>query len=544
MASRSLPYTPELDAALDAIERQEQDDCTPDAERLRRWRAGDLSFKLLPHQRASYDSFKEWNAWRQTPEYAQHVVDVGAQFDDVFVDYSGRRVGKTAEKILLLTEIALTRQDALLTYFTAFQTDIGSIIIPLANMLVMGRDCPVDCRPVLRPKHSVHGMCLQFREQGSYIKLVGVDKHPDSLRGQFSDGVVGSETSFIRSHALDGQGLEYIVRSVLLPQFQHRPWAFLILETSAPKDVDHPMITLFKPDAELRDACVERTLDDNTSLSKDEYDKAIRQSGGRGHIDCEREYFNVVQRDPISTLVPEFSEERHVVDEPDLPAYAHAYVGMDPGSRDHLAVVWAYWDFARAKLVVQRSFSRPNITTTPVSDLLRATELELWEHLRYWNGREAVKNPFRRVSDVDLRLIGDLAREHGIQFVPTAKDDPDAQLYALRNAFLADKIEIVRDSGPLAAQLMVARRNRSGNDWERSPVHGHFDAVAALVYLWRNVVQTANPNPDPRIRDRPAEQAWVPHDSRRVTNEQRAVERMTMPTGMKPWSRKGRTQWR
>ena len=295
-----LPYTPELAAALAKAQA-----ANVESDETRRWRKGDLSWKLLPHQRTSYGAFYAWNERRQTPEYAQHVERVGAQFDDVFVDYSARRVGKTSEKILILAEAAIRRPNSVLTYFTALHVDIGGVIMPLARELVMGQDCPTECRPVFRAKNAIHGMGLAF-PNGSYLKLVGVDKNPDGLRGRFSDGIVGTETSFVKSNALDGQGLDYIVKSVLLPQLQRRPWAFLVLETSAPKDPEHPMLTIFKPDAEARGACIERTLDDNTSLSEAEYNKTIRQAGGRGDINCEREYFNIVERDPSqsSGLIP------------------------------------------------------------------------------------------------------------------------------------------------------------------------------------------------------------------------------------------------
>lgn len=466
------------------------------------WRCGHLAWLLDPHQRAVYDKIKGWEA--EPPD----SVALGALYDSVYVLDIGRRWGKTWLCLLILMEWAIQRDGALLTYATAEKQQIRSIVIPLFRKLVAS--CPPDMRPEYHGSSEGMEQGLYFANK-SVIKLVGVDKDPHRLRGQASDGGCFSEAAHMKD-------LEESVSGIFLPQFQRRPWARLILESTAPTQPDHDFDRVFIPDAEKRGAYVFGTIDDNLAISEDEKAKCIREAGGRDSPRCRREYYGVRVRDPERVLVPEFDMDRHVVPAAALerPRYAHAYVGVDPGTRDMLGIVWAYWDFERAKLVVERSYAERNVTTTPVADLLKRTERELWygskaepEHIRraandndlrvgsirYWNGKRFMPNPYLRVSDTDLRLIGDLVREHGIAIAPTPKDDAEAQLYSLRNAFLANKIEILAESGPLAIQLKRGMWNEKRTEWERTDALGHLDCVAALIYLWRNVVRTLNPYP-------------------------------------------------
>lgn len=576
--SRPIAAPPELDALLADVQRGEIEGDNHEREAL--WRSGSRRWLMQPHQLRVYDAFKEWNAYRQTPEYADFVERVGAKYDDVFMNLAGRRVGKTSETILTLDEhanlivmSALVRI-AVLTYFTAYQKDIGEIIVPLYEQLT--EDCPREIRAEYRGRRGPIPMGL-FYPNGSYIKLVGVDKNPNGLRGRFSDGMAGSEAAFMKTDSL-GRGLRYAVKSILLPQFQRRPWAFLILETSQAEDPEHDTVIEFRPDCEARGAFVERTLDDNTSLDPREKAKAIRQSGGRGDPDCEREFFNKLHRDETLYVVPEFNEELHAVLPAPLPRHAFALVSSDPGTADMHAYVAGFYDFARAKGVVQWSWAKRNASTRECACVLAWAEWRLWgrwpdhkmatipiretgghlgwvellkslvtgapesaeraaskaaieadavelhrmasvpmhdeprppdrwrrfvppEHFGFWDGHAYAQNPLSRVSDVDLRFIGDMWTDFGSNFSPTAKDDVRAQISAVRNAFGANEIEIWKSAGPVISHVKNAVKAESrnpraqGRGWQKHPVYGHYDCLAALIYWWRNVERVRNPNP-------------------------------------------------
>lgn len=227
----------------------------------------------------------------------------GATLDDVWVEMLARRFGKTAKWIVGATQICLQRPGFIGTYATAFQKDIAEIIVPLTNILL------ADGPPSIRPKYqgtkqgSHEGL---FFPNGSIIRLVGIDEHPDALRGRFSDFFIISEAGFVK-------GLEETVRSVILPQFQRRPHAFLALESSAPKQPGHDFLRTFVPDAKVRRAYCERTIDDNKAITDKDKAKFVRQSGGRGHPVCEREYYNIIKLDTESAVIPDFDPLQHIV---------------------------------------------------------------------------------------------------------------------------------------------------------------------------------------------------------------------------------------
>jgi hypothetical protein len=463
------------------------------------WRAGDLSWKLDPHQLEIYDAFNEWNRRRHTPEYVALCRTIVGAMDSVWDEELCRRFGKTAKWIVQLDEIAIQRPGSVLTYGTAFQKDIGDIIVPLQNMLAA--DAPDDVRPRYRGSYGAYSSpVLHFPSTDSVIKLVGIDKNPDGLRGRFSDGIVISE-------ARDVRDLESIVRGILLPQFQRRAWAFLALESSTPKDLDHDLITKFKPDAIARSAYVMRTLDANQVITADERERYIREAGGRGHPECEREYFCRVTRDPERMIVPEFDRAKHV--RPMVrPEHAQTFVFVDPGMSDRCGIIWCYWDWMAQVLVVERSWAQFNAGTDLVAKVMRDTEAELWGTgpagaLTYWSPdrRKLMPNPVERWTDVDLRLAHDLKSLHGIDIavIDKAPGSGDADVQQLRLAVHSDQVVVLPDSGPLADELEAGKRKKGGspNDWERSPVFGHYDLIATLKYGVRKVWLARSRNPFP-----------------------------------------------
>jgi hypothetical protein len=509
------------------------------------WRSLDLlSYKLDPHQLETDLLFDEWNERRGTVEYEEQVVAAGAELDDVWVEEVGRRFGKTAKWIVKLTVIALTRPGAVLLYGTAYQKDIAEIIVPLAEILL--GDGPEDMKPVYKTSKGGMNEGLYF-PNGSVIKLAGLDEHPNAFRGRFSDGIVLSEAGFMKR-------LKHLLQSVLLPQFQRRPWAFLVLESSTSEQLDHEFLQWAVPDAKLRGAYLTRTIDDNHVITEREKAKAIRQAGGRGSPTCEREYYCKQVREPIGTVIPEFDAAIHVR-EMTLPAYYVAMTAADPGMQDLFGQVWGYWDFDAACAVVNGSWAARNASTRKVAAINAAFERRLygaqcpatlasiplqtkgrvigWDDLLrgekyapdarrlaseaqaerrmpqewainhpstqsvFWDGSKFVQNPYRRVSDIEKRLMADLDLEFGYLFFPTAKDDAEAQVNVVRNALATGKLVFTPDAGPVIDHVNYARWNEKRTDWERHTVHGHYDCLAALIYFMRNLLLIRSMRPFP-----------------------------------------------
>lgn len=454
---------------------------------------GELSWLLHDDQLRVYRHYREWE---QRPP-----ANEGGQFARIYVLDIGRRWGKTTLRFVIRCEDCLRHPGRTYRYASAYQKNVDEIVNDISRYVL--DTAPDDVRPTYGTRRGV-GTGFFF-PNGSVLLLVGLDQNPDGLRGRASDGDDISEAAFVR-HLVSS------VKNVLYAQYQGRPWARMCLESSAPLETESDYDTTFLADSQLRQAYAYATIDDNPRLSADERDEFIRAAGGREHPDCQREYFNMRVRDPQRTVVPEFVASKHVVRRA-VPQYAYAFTFADPGTRDLFGLVWAYWDWWRQKLVVQRSWAECNAGTTRVASVCADTERELWGGgtdnnvaapatapqalLQYWDGQQLRSNPHLRVSDVDLTFITDAKIDHGMTFLPAnkarleekeagaARRAGEANLYLLRKAIGDGVIEIWPDSGPLQMQLERGMWNEQRTDFERTPALGHLDCVKALAYGYR-----------------------------------------------------------
>src|SRR3990172_1713837 len=506
------------------------------------YRSGHLRWKLQDHQIGPYDAFREWNIDRQTTHHVAKNRAVGGLFHNVWLDESGRRVGKTAETIIEGVEEMIQRPHSRGMIFTPHQKKIGGIIVPLAKALF--RDAPKDYRPVYRGTHGADHEGLYLPATDSWCKLVGVDMHPDALRGEWLDWCAGTEAAFVR-------GLGSLVRETIQPQFQHKPWGWLKLESSTAKQPDHDFNAIFREDAQVRAEAhrpkawcyVKRRMEDNPALTADEIEVELDKAGGRNPPGVRREYFCEEVRDPEGTVIPEFDAltrerpyTRHVVAAGSpLPKYARCYAGMDQGySKDPLGLVFAVHDFERNKLIFVAEHFELNMGLHRVGEVVRDIESRIWwtQHrqpgdktaplidirdvtrtagglvwappepaITYWHEEQFRPNPYKRVCDVDPRMVGDLAVHYAINFEQTAKDDPEAARNEFRLGFTQDRYEIWAETCPnLVKQLRSGVWNELRTDYERSPTLGHLDVMQAAIYLTRNVMWKLNPHP-PAIID-------------------------------------------
>lgn len=470
------------------------------------WARGRLRWKLDAHQRRIYDRYRQW-------EERPHQLSEAGEMRRIYVLDISRRWGKTFLCLIIKFEDCIRAPNTTHTYACAFAKDIAEIVLPLSDDIC--EDAPEGIGPSFRSSKEGRSMGLFF-PNGSQLRLVGIDVNPRGLRGRRSDGFVVSEAGHVK-------GLEKTVKNVVYPQFQRIPHARMILESNAPEDPEHDFDKVFIPDAQKRGAYEFQTIDDNDALPADEKEEFIAAAGGRGSPTCDREYYGLRIRNIENTVIPEFDITRHVVPVT-VPQYAHCYIYADPGTRDKYALVFAYWDFFRAKLVVQRSWAKTNAGLREVAEQVRAAKEELWSRwdddkaefvpaLMYWDGAKLCPNPYRSASDHDARAILELNREHNIKFIAAdkkhAKADtqagsarriPEAKLLALRQAFRDDAIEIsdqdvtLGERGALPLQLQKGKWNDARTDFERSPLLGHLDCVMALSYLWNGLQRNLNPN--------------------------------------------------
>jgi len=282
--------------------------------------------------------------------------------------------------------------------------------------------------------------------------------------------------------------LEYLVKDILLPQTLETDGTLLISSTP-PKTPAHEYVALAL-DAEARGHYVRKTIFD-TDYPREQIDEYIKSSGGLNSTTFRREYMAEFVVDEALAIVPEWKNE-YVQDIPRTEAFHlwHKYVGLDIGVRDFSVLLYGYYDFTYARLVIEDEVILNGHKVT--SEGLATADRDKVFALGY--------NPvYLRVSDNNnLALLQDLSAKHNLPFMATSKDSLVAMVNNLRVWVDGGRVIVHPRCKNLAGALKngIWRNIKAiGRDFARTQEYGHFDALAALIYLVRNVNQHSNPLP-------------------------------------------------
>jgi hypothetical protein len=524
--------------ALSALSEQEQ--------RYICWRAGDLSYMVLPYQRDVYGAIWAWQGDKHSLVKRRAWKAKGAKYHSLWLLEIGRRWGKTVLVLLILIEFCIRRPGSVGLLCTAYQNSIGSIILKIIKTVFEPEAPPGYC-PEYRTSKDGETQILYIPAVDATIKLVGLDLHSGKTRGNFQDFVVITEAGFVT-------GLRDTYTSVIQPQLKGRPWAWTIMESSTSDVPDHEFQTEFKEDAQLREAHTLRTIDD-TDMTEEEIELELDSVGGRHTAVAQREYYCRVIADEQRAVCPSFNELLHVVpaNDVELPLYALAYTSLDPGVRDKCGIVFFYLDFINGLITVQSTYAESNKNTDVIAEVIRTTEAELWQAvpvaprpprelriqdllkpttpvrapgaglqhateiigakvlpgavvwdapegaLTWWDDekRSLRANPSRRISDVATQMQLDLRQLHGLSFETAVKGKGSkrAHINNLDVLLKQCRIRIIKNEAnkSLIAQLRSGRWNEKRTDFEESKTLGHLDALMALAYGVRVVAWEKNP---------------------------------------------------
>jgi hypothetical protein len=431
------------------------EDMDPEIARRLCWPAGRLKWKLKPHQHQLYELYR-------ATEHRKIVF------------HCSRRLGKSYTLLSLAAEECLRRR-VRVPYAAPTQKNVREILIPTMQEIM--RDCPKHLRPEYRSQDGK----FVFKGTGSEIPLAGTDgNNADRMRGSAADLAILDEAGFM-------DNLRYVVHSILLPQLLTTNGR-LILSSSSPISPSHDFV-YFLAEAEMAGAYKKLTIhDDSRPEVIDRIPEWMEESGGAESTEWKREYLCELVTDKNLAIIPEMTEQMAqaiVHDKYQRPAYYDAYVGMDVGFVDLTAVVFGYYDFLNATLVIENELAISKMTTEDLARGISLAERETWGD----------QKPFLRVSDVEPIVINDLSQLHGLHFSPTAKDDKEAAVNGLRLLVAQKKLVIHPRCKNLIAHLKYGVWTKNRKTFERVEGFGHFDFIDALVYLVRNVRREKNPWP-------------------------------------------------
>jgi hypothetical protein len=436
------------------------------------WSRGNLTYKLDETQRkikASLSSTKERK----------------------FFLLCSRRLGKSFTLVLEAFETALKKPLSRILYLAPTGKDAADIVTDIVD----GHLLP-DCPSALRPDYDKQQKFYTFKN-GSTIRFRGVNgEHAESLRGGAADLVILDECGTM-------DDLAYVVSSVVMPMTL-TTGGRILLATTPSRSPGHDSVAIYE-DLAGRNATVKFTILDNPRVApevkaeflieagepRDLVDEIVAGTKAPTTTTALREYFCEFVTDAASAVLPEMTAEaeKDIVRSTIRPPFFDAYVAMDPGFQDRTAILYGYWDFRRARLVIEDESLMHRPSTSDIASEIARKERSLWSN----------QEPYARVSDVDPRLIADLWQLHRIQFRASEKQDSLGAINLVRNMIQAREIEISPRCVHLIRQMKNAIWNNKATDFARagskSP-DGHFDLVAALKYLCRGVNRHHNPFPE------------------------------------------------
>lgn len=409
----------------------------------------------------------------------QRVIEiaVNASKGKLYVLNIARQFGKSFWAVNKAIKTAIKKKNSVIKIGTAFLSDLEEFILPTFERVFS--DCPIDIRDKIRYDSKRSKFIFP---NGSQIKLIGLDKKPNGLRGNTIDLIIIDECGFVGN-------LDYLYKSIIIPATIHRPDAEVILISTPPSSPDHPFSDYCQR-AELEGCYSHFTIYDNPMVTPEMIEELIKESGGVDSVTWKREYLaqNVV--DANLAIIPEWKDlYAEVEEETEYNQFYHNYEGMDLGVKDFTAVLFGHYNFKGAYLYIkdELTMNGPAMTTITLKDAILNKEKEVF-----------TQPPvvYRRISDNNnLMLIQDLGYLHGLHFTATSKDSLDAMVNEVRVMVGQGKIKINPKCKKLIGCLKYGIWNNKRSEFSRSSVYGHFDHLAALIYLVRNLDKSTNPIP-------------------------------------------------
>jgi hypothetical protein len=422
----------------------------------------------------------------------QKIIKSGILDDSskISVVMCARRLGKSYLALTMAIEACLKNPDTIVKYVFPKQKAAKKNILPIMKTIL--EDCPKHLRPVFMAADLLYKF-----PNGSELQMAGSDNgNIENIRGGNSSLNIVDEAGFC-------DDLTYAVRSVLAPTTKLTQGRTILVSTPSRYE-DHEFVQdwALKYQAEGRIRVF--TIFDNPQFTEaiikdalDDYPDGEKDPGFR------REYMCEIVRSADNSILPSFSSDvEKVVVRSDYvrPTFYDAYVSMDIGGSDLTAVVFGYYDYLNATLVVEDEliFGK-EVNTKSVADAVREKEADLWRNPI----DESIVPPYLRIADNNnLIMLTDLQRDHGITFIPTRKDNREAAINGLDVGLSQHRVVIHPRCTHTLYHMKFARWNKNRKTFLKikdSPSGkikgGHADALAALIYLHRNIIKSKNPYP-------------------------------------------------
>ena len=424
------------------------------------WRMGDLSFLLHPGQQEIRDWWYKLDSW-----FA--AVCISIQF------------GKSTLATAIAIEQALRLPDQQITFGAPTAKQAKKIIIPAMKKLLA--TCPKRLRPRTKDNEYIF-------PNNSVISVVGVDiDGGDRLRGSWANLVILDEVRDVRN-------LRSLVENIIRPQFSTTHGRLLMISTP-PDSRDHDFVSHYIEMAQPLNAFYHATWHKNPMLT-DTWKKETIESyrGGENDISFRREYLaDYLLGDPTTHVIPHYNTTwgDEVFGDYTAPDHYILFTSLDVGYHDHTAIITAAWDHERKLFAVLSEDGGQALTTKDIAEKIKQNEKVAIQR--------AKKSPSKtiRISDIDLRLLADLANAHNLQVQTVTKTDRRLMISKLQQSLEHNWIIVHPLCTKTRHQLSFTQWNRNRTDYVRGTDHSHGDYLDAVKYLNLRLDFNTKPEPQP-----------------------------------------------
>jgi len=423
------------------------------------WKSSVLSWKLHKTQLEMYEA-------------------IAVNPSKLYVLNCSRQIGKSFFLCVLAVEYALKHPGAKICYIAPQARMVKKIILPRIRQIL--RDCPSE----LKPNYKVNEQSYTFKHNESEIHIAGTDsERAENIRGQVFNLVICDEAGFMDE-------LDYVVTSILFPTISTTKGR-IILSSTPPPTPDHAFLRYVR-DADAGGYYMKKTIYDNPLIDKNILEELKKHAGGDNSAAWRREYLAEFVTSEEDAIFPEATEDRMsgLIKRWPRPPFYDSYVSADLGYADNTGILFAYFDFLANKIIIEGEelFSKPNSEKIAIS--IKGKEKLLWES----NG--TIKEPYKRIIDGNDITISDLnGPTYNLRFVKTRNDDLQAAVNEVRVMLQNEQIIFSPDCKQTIAQVKYGIWDTTKKKFARSEGAGHFDLIAALIYLVRNVARYKNPYP-------------------------------------------------
>jgi hypothetical protein len=440
------------------------------------WSVGRLKYKLQPRQKEAYDAIER------------------APSEEPFAMVCTRGFGKTFIGCTKAIEAARRHTNVNILIISSTLKNLRKIVKPAFDTLL--EDCPDE----FKPKYHAQDSAYEFPGKVSVHLCAAEHGHIEKIRGLHNVVLVLIDEAAFFGDEEDSFPLDHVIENIINPMFiRTKAKARVMMMSTPPETPNHPFQSYYQI-AKRNGASADFTIyqsDIPAEKIEEERRRCKDENAWRRERLCEWVF------DESRMIVPEFREAQHVGGyEPDnLFAFWDKYFSLDSGSVDKTVGLIAFYHFAEARLYVVDEIER-NSRTWTTEDLADEAKKKETEH---WGKEHKV---YGRVADNDNQiLISDLTRMHDFPIRPTSKDSLQAMVNQTRLFVKDGRLRVHPRCKLLIQTLKDGIWNKTKDEFARTIALGHMDALAALIYLIRNIDQSHNPVPITHGFD-PATQYW------------------------------------